>query len=514
MLFLVALVLRLGPSIGDLPHIYDYDEPLFMTFEVGRMYSEHSLEPSGYAHPALYKDLSVAALAIVGSVAGWDGQDVIAGPGIFGDHIVNNPMPWFTLRALAAVLGAMAVFLAWDAARRFGVPNWAAAAAAGFGAVAPLLVGVAPRIAPDGFSVFFAILVVWTLAWALQRPSLRRQALLGVTIGLVASAKYNGAPFALLGLVLPVVATRSWQRRVLWLVAAGGAAALAFAITNPYALVHFGDFIDELRTQNSVYSFGLTGDTGRSRQFNARTLQDNAGPLAFMALASVPLVAFAPRATAPDEDVRGVRWELVTTLALVGWTLLQGRYDVRIARNVMPLVLPVCVLGAMALRPAWDLLSRAAVRPLIACAVIVFAGWGGFQVVKGLFEFGASVADERADARTWLNDHVEPGQTVMGEFGTPYVGRSDIAQQEVGLLSELDLDDLRDGKIDWVVSSSETTSGIFSDQARWAGQIEAYGQRFAGVCEWHLFRSWNTEVRVGRACPQNAVGVNSGMTDT
>lgn len=107
---------------------------------------------------------------------------------------------------------------------------------------------------------------------------------------------------------------------------------------------------------------------------------------------------------------------------------------------------------------------------MIACAVIVFAGWGGFQVVKGLFEFGASVADERADARTWLNDHVEPGQTVMGEFGTPYVGRSDIAQQEVGLLSELDLDDLRDGKIDWVVSSSETTSGIFSDQARWAAR--------------------------------------------
>lgn len=86
---------------------------------------------------------------------------------------------------------------------------------------------------------------------------------------------------------------------------------------------------------------------------------------------------------------------------------------------------------------------------MIACAVIV-SGCGSFQVVKGLFEFGASVADERADARTWLNDHVEPGQTVVGEFGTPYVGRSDIAQQEVGLLSELDLDDLRDGKsIGW-----------------------------------------------------------------
>lgn len=54
--------------------------------------------------------------------------------------------------------------------------------------------------------------------------------------------------------------------------------------------------------------------------------------------------------------------ELVTTLALtlgiVGWTLLQGRYNMHIARNVMPLVLPVCVLGAMALRPAWDLLAE------------------------------------------------------------------------------------------------------------------------------------------------------------
>lgn len=85
-LFLVALVLRLGPAVADLPHLYDYDEPLFMTFEVGRMYSQNTLEPSGYAHPALYKDLSVATLTAVGGVAGWEGADVIAGPGIFGDR--------------------------------------------------------------------------------------------------------------------------------------------------------------------------------------------------------------------------------------------------------------------------------------------------------------------------------------------------------------------------------------------------------------------------------------------
>lgn len=341
-LFLVALVLRLGPAVADLPHLYDYDEPLFMTFEVGRMYSQNTLEPSGYAHPALYKDLSVATLTAVGGVAGWEGADVIAGPGIFGDRSANNPMPWFVLRAVAALLGAAAVALAWDASRRFGAPDWVAALAGGIGAVAPMLIAIAPRIAPDGFSVFFAMVCVWALAWTLQRPSLRRQAALGLAIGLVVASKYNGAPFALLAVVPAVVGTRSWSRRLMWVGVAGLAAMLAFAITNPYALIHFGEFLDELSTQNKVYSFTLTGETGRANEFNFRTLLDDAGPLAVLALMAVPLVAIGRRSPA-DRQGNAERWELATAVGLsagiLGWILFQGRYEVRIARNVMPLVL-------------------------------------------------------------------------------------------------------------------------------------------------------------------------------
>lgn len=88
----------------------------------------------------------------------------------------------------------------------------------------------------------------------------------------------------------------------------------------------------------------------------------------------------------------------------------------------------------------------------------------------------------------------------MGEFGTPYLGRSDIDQEEVGLLSELGLDRLEEGDVDWIVSSSETTDGILWDEARWGGQIAFYDKRLDAVCEWQRFRSWNTEIRVGRAC--------------
>ena len=402
--------------IRDRPHLYDYDEPLFMTFEVGRMYSQNTLEPSGYAHPALYKDLSVATLTAVGGVAGWEGADVIAGPGIFGDRSANNPMPWFVLRAVAALLGAAAVALAWDASRRFGAPDWVAALAGGIGAVAPMLIAIAPRIAPDGFSVFFAMVCVWALAWTLQRPSLRRQAALGLAIGLVVASKYNGAPFALLAVVPAVVGTRSWSRRLMWVGVAGLAAMLAFAITNPYALIHFGEFLDELSTQNKVYSFTLTGETGRANEFNFRTLLDDAGPLAVLALMAVPLVAIGRRSPA-DRQGNAERWELATAVGLsagiLGWILFQGRYEVRIARNVMPLVLPVCVLGAVSLRAGWPLLRRRRNTAVTAAVVLIVAGWAGLQTTKGLFEFGAAVADERAEARDWMNEHIQPGLSLI-----------------------------------------------------------------------------------------------------
>ena len=158
----------------------------------------------------------VATLTAVGAVTGWHQSDALTGPGIVGDRLVNNPMPWFTLRALTALLGAAGVVLVWDAARRFGAPDWAAAWAAATGAVAPLLLSAAQRVASDGYSVFFAMACVWTLAWALQRPSLGRQVALGVAIGLVVSAKYNGAPLALLAVVVPLAAGGSWRRRAGW----------------------------------------------------------------------------------------------------------------------------------------------------------------------------------------------------------------------------------------------------------------------------------------------------------
>lgn len=517
-LFLAALTLRLGPAVGDLPHVYDFDEQLFVSLEVGPMFGKRTLQPTGYGHPALYKDISVGVLTAVGATTGWDQRDVVTGPGIVGDRLVNNPMPWFTLRALTALLGAAAVVLVWDAARRFGAPDWAAALAAGLGAVAPLLLSAAQRVASDGYSVFFAMACVWTLAWALQRPSLRRQVALGVAIGLVVSAKYNGAPLALLAVAVPLAAGGSWRQRVGWATAAGAAALAAFLITNPYSVLNADIAWQGIVVQNKAYSFYSLGNMGRTPLFNLRSLLENAGPLAPLALAAVPLAALARWRSGTDlASRRRTRATLVAAMALLvgiaGWLILVGRYDVREDRNVMALILPVAVLGALGLGAWSSLWARPRNATMLAALVLIGSGWAGVQASKGAFEVGRAVADERASARDWLSANVQPGQTLVGEFGTPYLGRSDITQEGIGNLGELDLDGLRTGRAQWVVSSSLMTEGVFSDAARWDEQISSYQRPFAGVCEWYVFHSWNIETAVGAVCPLDERGVNPGLAN-
>lgn len=511
-LFLVALALRLGASVGDLPHIYDWDEPLFVSFDIGPLWTESTLEPAQFHHPAVYKEASAAMLAAGSVLAGWQADDLGFVGGVTGDRPVVNPMPWVSVRILVAVLGAAAVALCWDAARRFGLPDWAAALAGWCGAVAPLLISIAPRIASDGYLVFFVMLAVWALAWTLQRPTMTRQVVLGATLGLAVATKYTAAPLVVIAVAPPLVALASNARRATWLIGSAAAALGAFFVTNPYILLRFDQFYTEMETQNYVYQSGLVGLTGRPLRFNLRILLESAGPMAVLALAAIPVCWWGRDASEPwrrwirRRDVVGV---LAVSAGVVAWMLFQTRYEVRISRNVMPLILPVCLLGALAAPRAFEAVRRRGIT-VLSVAVVVVAVWAGLQTTKGLFEFGTAVADERADARTWLQANVSPGEVIVGEFGTPYVGTEGVVQEEVAFLADLELAELRSGGVDWLVSSSESTGVVFSDRRRWAEEIAAYEKRFAEVCEWHSFKSWNTEIRVGRVC-ESRVDTNSGQ---
>jgi len=116
--------------------------------------------------------------------------------------------------------------------------------------------------------------------------------LAGLAVGLAASAKYPGV---LLLAPLVVAAWGRWRR----LAVACGVAALAFAVTSPFVVIHFGEALgDAWRVQQDARQgwLGFENDHAAPIAFAAR-LWDGFGPALLIALAGL-VVAFVQRTRA------------------------------------------------------------------------------------------------------------------------------------------------------------------------------------------------------------------------
>ncbi len=153
--------------------------------------------------------------------------------------------------------------------------------------------------------------------------------LAGLAVGLAASAKYPGL---LLLAPLIVAAWGRWRR----LAIACGLAALAFALTSPFVVLHFGEAIgDAWRVQQDARQgwLGFENDHAAPIAFAAR-LWDGFGPVLLIAVAGL-VVAFVKRTRA--DLVLGT----FVVVYFADLLTLQAHFD----RYLLPLV---PALGALA----------------------------------------------------------------------------------------------------------------------------------------------------------------------
>ncbi len=179
-------------------------------------------------------------------------------------------------RALSALFDTLTIVAVWLLARELfacnpspymgrGIRSGAAVVAAGLCATAVLHIQNAHFGTVDTALVLFATLSVWLLARYVRTQRRRDSILAGVCAGLALGCKASAAL-----LVFPIGATylrRSGQassgqglrqrlgisnKKTLWLTVL--AAILAFALTNPYALLDPAPFLDSLATQAAMAS--------------------------------------------------------------------------------------------------------------------------------------------------------------------------------------------------------------------------------------------------------------------
>jgi hypothetical protein len=389
----VALGLRLWGVRSGLPFSYNVDETQhFVPLAVGMLHG--NLDPSGYfANPPAFTYLLAGIYEL-----GFGARDA--------HHIFrssDSTQIWVAARVASAALGSLAVWLLYlTGARLFDRRTGLIAAAILAVAFLPVFYGKlalndSPTLAP-------VCLSLWGSAGIARLGRRRDFVIAGLGLGLAAATKYTGGIVAapLIAAALACAAEPGRRRFVaLWLPISGVIAVAAFIAANPYAVIDFHQFINQLAQQSDESSegngkLGLTHGSGVFYYLWSLSWGVGWLPAGASALGALALL------------VRRWWWTFAALVpAAVGYLAfmgLQGRY---FGRWVMPIIPIVCLLAAFAAASLVELVARgrgrtqAALLVVLAAALCVQGGY--YSVHSGIVN---SREDTRAIARTWLLAHI------------------------------------------------------------------------------------------------------------
>lgn len=259
---------------------------------------------------------------------------------------------------------------------------------------------------------------------ALALMVLGRIELAGIAVGLATSAKYPG-----LILLAPLLALAwgQWRR----LAVAGGLALLAFALTSPYVILHFGEAMgDAFRVQRAAREgwLGFEDDSAAPIAFAAH-LWDALGPALLVAVAGL-LFALVVRDRAD---------RVLATFVVVYFAQLLT-IDAHFDRYVLPLV---PALGALAGR-------LRSVAPVTALLLVIPLTWS----IRDSRELRK--VDARAAAHEWITGNLPPGSVLAVDPSLPRFRGFGLVHLRLPRPGEpfdpnRDVDRLRSDGVDYVV---------------------------------------------------------------
>jgi 4-amino-4-deoxy-L-arabinose transferase-like glycosyltransferase len=397
----VALALRLWGNHSGLPWSYNVDEAQhFVPFAVAMLHG--NLDPGGYfANPPAYTYLLAGVFKLAfGSRAA---------------HIyrsADSTQIWVAARVTSAVLGTLAVWLLYLAgARLFDRRTGLIACAVMAVAFLPVFYGKlalndSPTLAP-------VCLSLWGSAGIARFGRKRDFVVAALGLGLAAATKYTGGIVAAPLVVAALSSGIERGRRLfvlLWLPLAAVIALAAFVAANPYAVIDFHQFINQLAQQSTASGevngkLGLTHGSGVFYYLWSLSWGVGWLPAGAAALGAVVLL------------VRRWWWTFAALVpAVLGYLAfmgLQGRY---FGRWVMPIIPLVCLLGAFAVVSLVDFAARGHRRVAGGVLVVVAAALclqgAYYSVHSGIVN---SRPDTRSVTRAWLLKHVPADARVVVE---------------------------------------------------------------------------------------------------
>ncbi len=417
-----GLALRLWGIDEGLPFVFNIDELGHFVKHAVEMFQEGTLNPHYFANPPAFTYL----LHVVYAIAYGSSRAAV-------HRFAVEPAALYEVaRVTSALLGTLALWLLYlTGARLFGRGVGLLAAAIEAVAFLPVFYGHlalndVPTLAPLTLSLLGS-------AGILRRGRARDYALAGVGLGLACATKYTAGVVLVPLLVAAAARYRDSEERARaralagGLLLAGGLALAAFLIANPYALLDYSKFHEELVHQSTL-SAESQGKLGAPHQaaivYYLWTLTWGLGWAPALAALGGALLLWR-------RDARAAAMLVPAALLFLAFMGTEGRFFGRWLLPIFPLVCLLAASFAASLNErAGALLERAGA--LLSPRIRTRAGGArwlqgavGVVVVAALLAQGLiysvhsglvmSRADTRAITRSWMLAHVPRGTAIVAE---------------------------------------------------------------------------------------------------
>ena len=452
------------------------------------------LNPHFYSYPSLLFDV----IAAMGSVQKLVGLGWNPGAGITneGEAVARTTDPhlYIAVRLVTVLLSIGTCVVVWGLCYLITRRWWAATLAGLLLAVSPLMVVNGVLITPDTYSAFFTSAGLLAAIWLMRRGSRLSYVLAGVAVGLAAGSKYNAVMVAVAVLaahflrypqakasVVSVdtskrhgVHLRRWASWLAPLVLASLAAAIAFLVTTPGAVIDFHEFLHDASAQAHQYATAYyPGDKfGSSLAFYVSTFNDQG--LIFPVLVCVGLVG---------PFGRWWRESLVIALFVVCYGWLAGSQYLHFDRDLLPAMPALTVLAALGVATIADrfhpVLGSRIWVPAVAVAVVI-AGLVS-PITASARQPGILNEYPNVEAQAWISSHVPVGSIVVVEAYGPWINTKKYRLVEVRLVLNTPAADIPPKAAAIVVTASG--SGRFlSDPTAFPAEVATYRRLASNHC--------------------------------
>ena len=489
LILLGSFVIRVIGARHGLPLVYSPDEYWHYVYVAVQFFTD-GYDPGYFFNPPAFSYLLHAVFWVT----------LRGGANVTGTYVTHPETIYLIARITTAVLGSLGVWLAYlTGARLFD--RTVGLIAAAILAVAALPVYQSHLAVNDVPMLVLVLLSLFGSAGALRKGRLVDYLLAGVGLGLAAATKYTAGIVLLPLLAAVFVQFRSERGRALGGLAAGlGAAAAAFFVANPFALLNFSTFWEQfggLPTSPTEGSRKIGEPETSGIRYYLWVLTWGIGwvPCAAALVGSVALFR---------RDRPGAALLLPAPVLFILFTGSLLRYFGRYLLPVFPMVILVAAYGAdRVLARVAELVPRARVA-LVAVAVAALLGQGTVRSVHS--DLVLTRTDTRNPTLAWLTRNVTPGTKLQVEptarngwiLARPQVYRGDLEMlglhpvlaRRAGVpQSELErvpedkyvaqlepslIDAYIDQGICWVVSENSTSGRAQAEPKRVPQAIEYY----------------------------------------